>query len=109
MHSRLMLLPTNEIAPDGFQFMLTMKGHDSHKAAADEKLVVKYISELVGQVNVRKVPFLSTYRSAVFHGYVDQSYIVVSPNVRMVNKFGHGRVFIVGGNAHCLVKSDFVH
>ena len=27
----------------------------------------------------------------------------------MVNKFGYGRVFIVGGDAHCLIKSDFAH
>ena len=57
------LSPTNEIAPDGFQFILTMKGYDLHEVAADEKLLIKYISELVGrQVNVRKIPFLSTYR-----------------------------------------------
>jgi hypothetical protein len=30
--------------------------------AADEKLLFKYKSEVVGQVNVRKVPFLSTFR-----------------------------------------------
>jgi hypothetical protein len=63
MYSSMWLRPTDEIAPDGFQFMLTMKGHDPHEAATDEKLLIKHISELVGrQVNVRKVPFLSTYR-----------------------------------------------
>jgi hypothetical protein len=63
MHSSMMLRPTDEIAPDGFQFILTMKGGDPHEVAADEKLLIKYISEMVGfQVNVRKVPFLSTYR-----------------------------------------------
>ena len=63
MHSRLMLRPTDEIAPDGFQFMLEMKGRDPHEVAADEKLLIKCISEFVGrQVNVRKVPSLSTYR-----------------------------------------------
>ena len=63
MHSRLMLLPMDEIAPDGFQFILMMKGRDPHEVAADEKLFIECISELVGrQVNVRKVPFLSTYR-----------------------------------------------
>ena len=58
-----MLLPMDEIAPDGFQFILMMRGHDPHEVAADENLLIKYISEVVGrQVNVRKVPFLSTYR-----------------------------------------------
>ena len=59
----MMLRPTDEIAPDGFQFILTMKGRDPHEVAADEKLLIKCILEMVGcQVNVRKVPFLSTYR-----------------------------------------------
>ena len=63
MHSRLMLLPVDEIAPDGFQFILIMKGLDLHEVAADEKLLIKCISELLGrQINVRKVPFRSTYR-----------------------------------------------
>ena len=63
MHSSMMLRPTDEISPDGFQFMLAVKGHDPHEVAADEKLLIKCISELVGrQVNVRNVPFLSTYR-----------------------------------------------
>ena len=63
MHSSMSLRPTDEIAPDGFQFILTMKGCDPNEVAADEKLVIKCVSELVGrQVNVRKVPFLSTYR-----------------------------------------------
>ena len=59
----MVLRPTDDVAPDGFQFMLTMKGHDPHEVATDEKLLIKYVSELVGrQVNVRQVPFLSTYR-----------------------------------------------
>ena len=58
-----MLCPTDDIAPDGFQFILVMKGHDPREVAADEKLLFKHISELTGgQANVRKVPFLSTFR-----------------------------------------------
>ena len=63
MCSSMWLRPTNKIAPDGFKFLLTMKGHDLHEVAADEKLLIKHISELVRrQVNVKKVPFFSTYR-----------------------------------------------
>ena len=59
----MMLRPIDDIAPDGFQFILVVKGHDPREVAADEKLLIKCISELVGrQVNVRKVPFVSTYR-----------------------------------------------
>jgi hypothetical protein len=58
-----MLRPTDDIAPDGFQFILVVKEHDPREVAADEKLLFKCISELTGrQVNVRKVPFLSTFR-----------------------------------------------
>ena len=63
MHFSAWLRPTDEIAPDGFQFMLIARGHEPHEVAADEKLLIKYFSELTGsQVNVRKVPFISTYR-----------------------------------------------
>ena len=63
MHSSAWLRPTDEIAPDGFQFVLIVKEHEPHEVAADEKLLIKYFSDLTGrQVNVRKVPFISTYR-----------------------------------------------
>ena len=63
MYSSIMLLPTNEIAPDGFQFMLVMREHVPHEVAADQKLLIKCISELTGrEVKVRKVPFISTFR-----------------------------------------------
>ena len=62
-HSSAWLRPTDEIAPDGFQFLLGLKEHDPHEVAADEKLLIKHISELTGcQVNVRKIPFISTFR-----------------------------------------------
>ena len=43
--------------------MLAVKECDPHEVIADEKLLFKYISELVGrQVKFRQVPFLSTFR-----------------------------------------------
>ncbi|KAI9572352.1 FAD binding domain-containing protein [Boletus coccyginus] len=72
----LMLRPTDEIAPDGFQFLLTTKDYDPKQLIADEKLMVKYMSDLTGhKVNIRKFVFLTEFR----------------PNIRMVDKFGSGR------------------
>jgi hypothetical protein len=63
MHCSAWFVPTDEIAPDGFQFMLSVKEHEPHEVAADQKLLFKYISDLTGrEVKVRKVPFLSTFR-----------------------------------------------
>ena len=63
MHSSAWLRPTDEIAPDGFQFVLVVRENEQDEVAADKKLLIKYISELTGrQVNVRKVPFVATFR-----------------------------------------------
>ena len=58
-----MLRPTNEIAPDGFQFLISSKDYEPKQFIADEKLMLKYMSELIGQeINVRKVVVLSEFR-----------------------------------------------
>jgi len=58
-----MLRPTDEIAPDGFQFLLTTKDYDPKQLIADEKLMVKCISDLTGrEVNIRKAIFLTEFR-----------------------------------------------
>ncbi|KAF8124926.1 hypothetical protein EV363DRAFT_1402890 [Boletus edulis] len=49
---------------------------------ADQNLMVRCMSELTGHdINIRKTAALSVFR----------------PNIRMADKFGSGRVFIVGG------------
>ncbi|KAG8213559.1 hypothetical protein J3R82DRAFT_10212 [Butyriboletus roseoflavus] len=81
----LMFRPTDEIAPDGFQFLMSMKDYNPKQLIADEKLMFKCMSELIGhEIRVRKVVVLSEFR----------------PNIRVVDKFGGGRVFIVGDSAH---------
>lgn len=58
-----MLRPTDEIAPDGFQFLITLKEYDPKELISDEKLMFKCMSELVGrEINVRKVVALSEFR-----------------------------------------------
>jgi transcription antitermination factor NusA-like protein len=58
-----MLIPTDEIPPDGFQFLMTVKACEPKHLIADEKLMVKCMSELTGQeINIRKVIVLSEFR-----------------------------------------------
>lgn len=58
-----MFLPADELAPDGFQFWITMKNYTLSQLLADEKLMVKCMSELTGKdINIRKVEALSEFR-----------------------------------------------
>ncbi|KAF9239162.1 FAD binding domain-containing protein [Melanogaster broomeanus] len=79
------LRPTDEIAPDGFQLLLSSKDYDLTQLMDDKKLLFQCISEVVGsEVDVREIVWLSEFR----------------PNIRMVDKFGIGRVFVAGDAAH---------
>ena len=58
-----MLRPMDDIAPDGFQFLITSEEYDPKQLIADEKLLCKCMSEVIGsEVNVRKFVFLSEFR-----------------------------------------------
>ena len=58
-----MLRPTDEIAPDGFQFMITMKNYEPKQLLADEKLMVKCMSEMTGrEIKIRETVTLSEFR-----------------------------------------------
>lgn len=58
-----MLRPTDEIAPDGFRLLIFKKDNDPMQLMADEKLVFKHISKLMGhEIKVRKVVTLSGFR-----------------------------------------------
>ncbi|KIK98566.1 hypothetical protein PAXRUDRAFT_133959 [Paxillus rubicundulus Ve08.2h10] len=79
------LRPTDEIAPDGFQFLVVTKDYDPKQLVADKELLFKSISENIGaEVNFRELVWASEFR----------------PNVRMVDKFGVGRAFVAGDAAH---------
>lgn len=61
--SSCMLRPSNEIASDGFQFMMSLKDYNANELIADEKLLFKCMSQMTGhEINVRKVVFLSVFR-----------------------------------------------
>jgi len=62
-----MLRPTDEIAPDGFQFLITSKHYDPKQLIADEKLMVKCMSDLTGhEVIIRKAVFLTEFRQVIY-------------------------------------------
>ena len=57
------LRPSDEIAPDGFHFVMTMKNYEPKQLLADEKLMVKCMSEMMGhEINIKKAVFLSEFR-----------------------------------------------
>lgn len=58
-----MFRPTDEIGPDGFQILMTLKEYNPKQLIDDEKLLCKCISELIGhEINIRKVVILTEYR-----------------------------------------------
>ncbi|KAI6018035.1 hypothetical protein PISMIDRAFT_690216 [Pisolithus microcarpus 441] len=79
------LRPTDELGKDGYQFLIGSRVRELKGLSQDEEVLVNCIKELIGlgdDVKVKEVLWASEFR----------------PNMRMVNKFGVGRVF-VGGDA----------
>ncbi|KAG2071729.1 hypothetical protein BDR04DRAFT_1097681 [Suillus decipiens] len=81
----LILRPTDEVGEDGWQFFLYGNGLDLTKIAESEELVFEAIASIIPtEITFSKVVWMSDFRA----------------NIRMVNKFGEGRVFIAGDAAH---------
>ncbi|KAI6024605.1 FAD binding domain-containing protein [Pisolithus microcarpus] len=81
------LRPTDELGKDGWQFMMRGLPIDLQGLIRDEEALVKCIKDFVGlgdDVKVKEVIWVSDFR----------------PNMRMVNKFGVGRIFVAGDAAH---------
>ncbi|KIK17625.1 hypothetical protein PISMIDRAFT_214758 [Pisolithus microcarpus 441] len=81
------LRPTDELGKDGWQFVMSSRTVDLQGLAQDEEALVNRIKYFVGfgdDVKVKEVLWVSEFR----------------PNMRMVNKFGAGRVFVAGDAAH---------
>ncbi|KAG1742105.1 FAD binding domain-containing protein [Suillus lakei] len=86
----MILRPTDEIAEDGWQFSIFGSELDLTKVAQIEELVFEMIASLVPtEVTFNKLVWASEFRT----------------NIRMVNKFSEGRVFVAGDAAH--VHSPF--
>ncbi|KAG2125954.1 FAD binding domain-containing protein [Suillus clintonianus] len=81
----LSLRPTDEIGEDGWQFFLFGRELDLAKIAESEELVFETIASLIPtEITFNKVVWMSDFRA----------------NIRMVNKFSEGRVFVAGDAAH---------
>ncbi|KAF9237989.1 FAD binding domain-containing protein [Melanogaster broomeanus] len=79
----LNIRPSDDIAPDGFQFHMVGSGI-SHLVSDHQALFDHIRSITTADIEFRELAWISDFR----------------PNVRMVNKFGVGRVFVAGGNVH---------
>ncbi|KAG2051896.1 FAD/NAD(P)-binding domain-containing protein [Suillus hirtellus] len=85
----LSLRATDEIAEDGWQFFLYGRELDLTKIAESEELVFETIASLIPtEITFEKVVWMSDFRA----------------NIRMVNKFSEGRVFVAGGWKLALVQ-----
>ncbi|KAI6099524.1 FAD binding domain-containing protein [Pisolithus croceorrhizus] len=81
------LRPTDELGKDGYQLLITSRVRELKGLAQDEEALMNCIKELIGlgdDVKVKEVMWASEFR----------------PNMRMVDKFGVGRVFVAGDAAH---------
>ncbi|KAG1734178.1 FAD binding domain-containing protein [Suillus lakei] len=81
----LSLRPTDEIGEDGWQFFIYGHELDPTKIAKSEELVFETIASLIPtEITFNKLAWVSDFRA----------------NIRMVNKFSEGRVFVAGGIVH---------
>ncbi|KAG2130258.1 FAD binding domain-containing protein [Suillus clintonianus] len=79
------LRPTDEIGEDGWQFFISGGDLDLTKVAQSEELIFEIITSLIPtEVTFNKLVWASEFRA----------------NIRMVNKFSEGRVFVAGDAAH---------
>ncbi|KAI6033339.1 FAD binding domain-containing protein [Pisolithus marmoratus] len=79
--------PTDELGEDGWQFGLSSRATDLEGLIHDREALVNCIRDFMGVgdgVKVKEVMWASEFR----------------PNMRMVNKFGVGRIFVAGDAAH---------
>ncbi|KAG1791730.1 FAD binding domain-containing protein [Suillus plorans] len=81
----LSLRPADEIGDDGWQFFLFGHELDLAKIAESEKLVFETITSLIPtEISFNQLVWMSYFKT----------------NIRMVNKFSEGRVFVAGDAAH---------
>ncbi|KAG2113850.1 FAD binding domain-containing protein [Suillus discolor] len=79
------LRPTGEIGEDGWQFVIIDNDLDTTKVAQSEELIFEtIISVIPTEITFNKLVWVSEFRA----------------NIRMVNKFSEGRVFVAGDAAH---------
>ncbi|KAG0704757.1 FAD binding domain-containing protein [Suillus ampliporus] len=81
----LSLRPTDEIGEDGWHFFMSDRELELMKIVQSEELIFETIASLIPtDITFNKLVWASEFRG----------------NMRMVNKFSEGRVFVVGDAAH---------
>ncbi|KAG2125965.1 FAD binding domain-containing protein [Suillus clintonianus] len=81
----VLLQPTKEVGEDGWQFFFFGPELDMPKLAQSEELVFETITSLIpAEITFDKVVWMSAFQA----------------NIRMVDKFSEGRVFVAGDAAH---------
>ncbi|KAI6003383.1 FAD binding domain-containing protein [Pisolithus marmoratus] len=81
------LRPTDELGEDGWRVVMSSRKTDLEGLIHDREAFVNCINDFIGlrnDVKVKEVMWASEFR----------------PNMRMVNKFGVGRIFVAGDAAH---------
>ena len=94
------LRPTNEVGEDGWQFLIFGREIDITKIVQSEELIFETIASIVPtEITFSKLPWVTDFRCVhVFSTGIDgRSSVSSRANIRMVNKFSEGRVFVAGG------------
>ncbi|KAI6033336.1 FAD binding domain-containing protein [Pisolithus marmoratus] len=81
------LRPTDELGKDGWQIIMSSRSNDLQGLIHNREAFVNCINDFIGlgdDVQVKEVVWASEFR----------------PNMRTVNKFGVGRIFVAGDAAH---------
>ncbi|KAG1870457.1 FAD binding domain-containing protein [Suillus tomentosus] len=79
------LRPTDEIGEDGWQFAIIDNDLDMTQVAQSEELIFEIIASTIpAEITFNKLVWVSEFMA----------------NIRMVNKFSEGRVFVAGDAAH---------
>ena len=93
--------PTDEVGEDGWQFILFGHDLDMPKVAQSEELIFEALASVIPEeVTFNKVLWSSDFRCVCVlsrpAGRHSTSFFFRA-NIRMVNKFSEGRVFVAGG------------
>jgi hypothetical protein len=95
IHS-ISLRPTDEVGEDGWQFFIVEPDCDVEKIAQSQQLVYEGITQILPSTSWFGRLITSTFLSLLVH-QTEFKPIFFRPNIRMVNKFSEGRVFVAGG------------
>jgi hypothetical protein len=95
------LRPTDEIDEDGWQCLIFGGDLDISKVAESEDLIFEAIASAIPtKITFTKLIWMSEFRCVCIFSTrvnVDLSSVSFRANIRMVNKFSEGRVFVAGG------------